>query len=219
MPSTNDPAHRDAPAAADPAAGPSAVAANPQGPLQPGGAAAAPAAGAVTSTSVEAAVTTLRGLLTKENLAKVATAVRLGAVVAARRGLVPIAESYAQPPSDVRKLPTDPANSPPDRLTALEMASLTRAGQKLVLEAGDLFVGLAAIPGAPTKLPDRSANAEGSRGEPSLVMAVAAAKVAKSAYDTHAAKKTEEKRQAEFNARAVNLQPVSINVLRARNRG
>ena len=163
----------------------------------------------------------LSGLLTRENLTKLGVVARKAAVTVTRRGLVPLAEIYARAPASERLDPNaDAGNLPDDQLTVQETAALFRAGHKLVLEGGDLLV--AHFP--PTedmrgKVVDRTPDASGYRGEPSLAMALAAAKGAKSMLDERSAHKAEETRQTAIQTQAVELQPVSVNLLRARNRG
>jgi hypothetical protein len=174
-----------------------------------------------------ALATSLRGLLTKENLTKLGTAARRAGVSVTRHGLVPLAESYARVPAQERMARAQMADTgngaeppPADHLTVEELAALSRAGNKLVLESGDLLV--ARFPPSEEmrgKVVDRTPDATGYRGEPSLAMAVAAVKGARTVLDERAARKADETRQAEIKTQAVELQPVSVNLLRVRNRG
>lgn len=133
-------------------------------------------------------------------------------VAGTRFVLVPLAQLYARPPVGEE---TVDAKVSPDALTPFEKASLSRAAQKLVIEAGGLLTAnFRPVPEGTTyqqPTPDQN----GSYGEPSLAAVVSAVTGVRALQASRQAKRDAQAQQDQV----APLRPVSMQTLRALRRG
>jgi hypothetical protein len=173
-------------------------------PNDPSGQGAAPAAGGTAASGTTAADTPV-------NLQVLAALAMRTLVAGTRHVLVPLANLYAHP---IVAQDTGDQAPPANALTPFEKASLSRAAQKLVVEAGGLLTANFRPVPEGTTYEQPVADKNGLYGEPSLAAVVSAVAGIRAAQAARQAK-----RDAGTTDAQAALRPVTLQALRALRRG